>query len=296
MKCYVDRKTSDGSCTPKDMGFDFGGGAYDDIGSIDEEITAGNLAVSEITTSMKVEKETVEKGVFEFTRANWKSECRRGEWPYERVRTKYAFAATVKYSVVQIKWSIEGNNLSGEKGTIQFSAFCQWDSPIPSGHTENRVVTLDFEIDNSQPNESTLRIYNDPADGTFKVNIGMTATVEKTIFKSLKDSFYFGGESVNFEPDHLAAERKCLTKYRSDAAAVAHPTIADIVTRKPGEELARLIRENETALLLVDIMAGAYARDPETFAWAADRLDQETGVKGTVRYMEFMSIAETRRE
>ena len=216
--------------------------------------------------------------------------CRTGDWPYERILREEEVTLTVKYQHVQVQWSIGGAPVT-DSGTASLGAYCHWPFPLLQGRSENRVVNVKYQLDNSQEGQSTLRLYNDPADGLFSIPVELTATAANLSPQSVKTSAHFEGEFCAFDQELLDEEQKCLKRVQSlipQFVIEGHPTLWDIVST-PWDNLGIPIREekHETVNQLLDIMKATYAHDANTFVWAADSLAQHTGISDVLSGLKF---------
>lgn len=259
-------------------------------------------AISPITqTRTTLQVTSAETGVYKYPeptseRPSLFGPCRVGDWHYTRTLWEEEVALTVEYKNVQLQWSVGGTPVLGDSGIASLGALCSWPVPLPTGSNENRVVSVTYQLDNSQPGQSTLRLYNNPADGRFCVKVALTATAENQSSRAQNTSFFFEGEFCDFDPEQLEAEQNCLKRIPTlpEFTAPAHPTRWEIVST-PWDDLGLTFREekHETVTLLLDIIKVAYGHDAKTFTWAADRLAQETGLSDIINRLKFEPVSRT---
>jgi len=275
--CFDSPRSSEGRCDPSATGLQASG------------LSPSKPFVSNLASDVRELKSTVvETGTFEFTLESG-GLCQQGLWPWKRTLHEQVITASVATRFVSIQWYIAGIPIVNNSGTISISAFCRWPFPLPKGRSQIRVVQVRYEII-TENNKSTLNVFNDPADGSYSLSIGMSALENGKEYASAYTSETFSGETCDFDPEQLRRMKECLRKLRDDTAKSKRP--------KPGEpvvifseEIWRFIREErkESVNSLLEIIANTFQDDPETFTRAINQLEQEIGLAGVSRLIKIGS-------
>ena len=273
-RCFDSPRSSDGICDSSRNGL---------LGS---PLSVGKPFVSNLDSSEHDLKTSVaETGTFEFTPENG-GLCQEGLWPWKRVLHEQVITATVAIKNVTVQWYIGGMPIASNSGTISISAFCHWPFPLPEGRNEIRVVQLKYEVTNDET-QSTIKIFNNPVDGSYSLSIGMIALVDIREYASYYTSWSFSGETCDFNPEQVNEKEKCLRRFSDVSKDKAKSR-----TPKPGEpvvifseEIWRFIREEkmEGISSLLQIIANSLQDDPDTFTRAISQLEKDIGLTGISR-------------
>ncbi|HYG69589.1 MAG TPA: hypothetical protein VD838_18080, partial [Anaeromyxobacteraceae bacterium] len=160
--------------------------------------------------------------------------------------------------------------------------------PLPKGRVENRVVNVRYEVV-TEEDRSTLRVFNDPADGSYVLGFTMSAMVDGKEHASSFTSWKFTGETCEFEPAQLAERDRCLRNLRDlgrEKAKSRRPRPGEPVFLV-SEEVLRFTPEanREAVRAILEIMATSFAHDPETIVRATNQIERETGLADVTRYV-----------
>ena len=239
--------------------------------------------------------DVAEAGSFEFTGENERL-CQKGLWPYERVLHEQVITASVATRFVTVQWYIGGMPTLSSAGFISLNANCHWPFPLPTGRSKNRVVQVRYEII-TEANKSTLRIFNDPMDGSYSFSLGMSASENGKEYSSYYTSANFRGETCKFETEQVQQLAKCLRRFSdisTEKAKFKKPKLGEPVVIF-SEEIWRFAdREKmESVNSLVEIIRNSLHDEPQLFAQAVDQLEQQLGLAGAAR---LISIGSTERE
>jgi hypothetical protein len=249
-------------------------------------LSHGEPFVSNLDSSVRdLKTNVVETGTFEFT-AESGGLCQQGLWPWKRVLHEQVITATVAVRYVTVQWYIGGIPIGNNAGTISISASCHWPFPLPKGRSQTQVVQVKYEVITDETT-STIRIFNNPVDGSYSISIGMSAFVDIREFASYYTSWSFSGETCDFDPEQLKEKEKCLRRFSDlskDKAKSRTPKLGEPVVIL-SDEIWRFIREErrEDVNSLLQIITNTVQDDPDTFTRAMNQLEQEIGLVGVSR-------------
>jgi hypothetical protein len=255
-------------------------------------LSASDPFASNIDYDVLPLKSTVsETGTFDFTGENERF-CQKGLWPWRRTLHEQVIIASVATRFVHIQWYIGGIPISGSSGNILLSSLCRWPFPLPTGRSENRAARVRYEVV-TVANKSTLKIFNDPVDGSYSLSIAMSAVENGKEYASSYTSANFRGETCDFDPKQVQELGRCIGQAR------------DMVREKPkfriptpgepvivfSEEIGRFISEENREVVnsLVEIITNTLHDDPQLFTQAVDQLEQQIGLAGISRFISFGS-------
>jgi hypothetical protein len=227
----------------------------------------------------------VETGTFEFT-AESGGICQQGLWPWKKTLHEEVITVSVAARFVDIQWYIEGIPIVNNSGMISISAFCRWPFPLPKGRSENRVLQVKYEII-TEANKSTLKVFNDPGDGSYSLYFGMSALEDGKEYTSSYTSLSFLGETCDFDPKQIKEKDECLREFSDlskDKAKSREPKLGEPVVAI-SEEIWRFVREDRSEAVdsLLEIITNSFHDDPETVTRATNQLEQEIGFAGISR-------------
>ena len=284
--CFDSPRSSNGICDSSNTGL----GAF--------PLSVGKPFVSNLDSDVRdLKTNVVETGTFEFT-AESGGLCRKGFWPWKRVLHEQVIIATVAKRYVTVQWYVGGIPIANNSGTISISAFCHWPFPLPKGRSETRVVQVKYEVV-SDETKSTIKIYNNPVDGSYSLSIGMSALVDIRQYASYYISQSFSGETCDFDPEQVRDWLACLTRFLKDKDIKEKPTFK---IPKPGEpvvifseDIWRFVSEErrEAVDVLLKVITSTFQDDPETFTRAINQLEHHIGLAGISR---FISIGSAEKE
>lgn len=285
-RCFVDRLEPNGKCG-ESYGNNYGAITY---------YPKSEIFVSDLKTSVKeLSDEVVENGKYDSAKAPT-SICRSRIMTWRRSLHEEEASVAVDVNLVQVQWAIAGSLLTSEYGDIEIGVLCRWSLPLFNGRTESRVVHLRYKIIRT-PNESILKIYNNPADGCFDALITMTSVLDGQIYQSKDVVVGFVGESIRFEREDLDEERACILKLIESRRAEKRERKSRLRTEsqqivKFRPEFSNLIREHqhEMATMLMEIVITSYYSDPAMFIWACQRLEEEIGIPAIARFISVSSV------
>ena len=221
----------------------------------------------------------------------------------ERTLHEEVLIASVATRFVNIQWYVGGIPILNNAGNISLSALCRWPFPLPRGRDENRIVHVKYEIA-TETNKSTLKVFNDPLDGSYSISIAMRALEDGREYASSYVSGDFHGETCDFGEEQLRELVGCLAeKYsglRREKPRWEKPT-PEPKWEKPtpgepvivfSEEIWRFVPEEkrEAVNYLLEILTGTFRDDPETFTQAIDQLEQQIGLAGVSRFISIGSM------
>jgi hypothetical protein len=214
--------------------------------------------------------------------------CKTGRWPYKRVFHEQVITASVAVNAVKVQWYVNATPIIDNSGMLLISAFCKSPFPLPNGRSSNKVTTVKYEIVTGQ-RESTLKLFNDPLDGSYSLSIGMVATG----YASQYTSAMFHGETCDFEQEQLEGYARCLRQKLIDKIANRIPiSVANvhgprIVIPWP-QEIWRFVPEGRLEAIdyLRELAIYSFRDDPETFIKAINQIEVETGLAGVMRFIK----------
>jgi len=234
--------------------------------------------VSDIDWDVIALKSTIaETGTFDFTGENERF-CQKGLWPWTRTLHEQVIVASVVTRFATIQWYLGGVALAGNSGTVSLSATSSWPFPLPKGHSQSQVVHLKYVVV-TEPNKSTLRVLNDPADGSYSFSMSMSALDNGKAFKSFYTSANFKGETCDFEPEKIQDLARCLRQF-SDLSKDK----AKFKVPQPGEPVIVVsdgiwqyvpVTQIETVNSLLGIITNTLQNDPHLYTQAVEQLEQE---------------------
>jgi hypothetical protein len=277
-----------------------GGGICDasNTGLLGSPLSVGKPFVSNLDSSVHdLKQNVVETGTFEFT-AESGGLCQQGLWSWKRVLHEQVITASVAIRHVTVQWYIGGIPIVNNSDTISISAFCRWPFPLPKGRSENRVVQVKYEVITNET-QSTIKIFNNPVDGSYSLSIGMSALVDIREYASYYTSWRFSGETCDFDPEQLREKEKCLRRLsdlNKDKAKSRHPKLGEPVVIL-SEEIWRFIREErrEDVNSLLEIITNTFQDDPDTFTRAINQLEQDIGLAGVSRLITIGSAVKEQK-
>lgn len=273
--CFDSPRSSRGVCDPSTTGLQMSG------------LSPSAPFVSNIASDVnELQTATVETGSFEFTPESG-GLCQEGTWKWTRVTHEQVITLSVATRFVTVRWHVGGALIGANAGKLSLSALCRWPFPLPQGRVQNRLVNVKYQV-TSERNRSTLRLFNDPADGCYSVPIQMTALVDDREHASSAISALFNGETCDFDPEQVRQQRECIRKLidrQQEKPKFRRPV--------PGEPVVAFAEElwssqmggsrKEATAMLLDILANSLHDDPETFTRAITQLERETGIAGVAR-------------
>ena len=242
-------------------------------------------------TYFALKSTAVETGTFDFTGENERL-CQKGSWPWTRTLHEQVIVASVATRFATIQWYLGGIAVAGNSGTISLSAMSSWPFPLPKGRSQNQVVHLKYVII-TEPNKSTLRVLNDPADGSYSFSISMSALDNGKAFKSSYTSANFKGETCDFEPEKVQDLARCIRQF-SDVSKDK----AKFRVPKPGEPVIVVsdgiwqyvpVAQTETVNSLLEIITNTLQDDPQLYTQAVEQLEQELGGVSASRFISIGS-------
>lgn len=274
--CFNSRRTSEGICDSSSTGL------------MASPLSVGKPFVSNLDISVRdLKTNVVETGTFEFT-AESGGLCQQGLWPWKRVLHEQVITATVAIRYVTVQWYVGGIPIVSNSGTISISAFCGWPFPLPKGRSETRVVQVKYEVITDET-KSTIKIFNNPVDGSYSLSVGMRALVDIREYGSYYTSRSFSGETCDYDPEQLREFVACLGSLLKDLDIKEKPKLKIPKRGEPvvifSEEIWRFIREDrrETVNALLGIITNTFQDDPETFTRAINQLERDIGLAGVSR-------------
>ena len=192
---FDDKLSSQGTCAVS------GAGGYP--GSVGSPLIGQPFAPQINNDVLELKSTVAEQGTFEFT-GEHATLCQKGSWSWLRtLHDEVSIASVVRATrFISIQWYIGGIPILNNSGNISLSTFCRWPFPLPKGRSENRIVHVRYEIVTGD-NKSTLRIFNDPLDGSYSLSIAMSALENGKEFASDYVSSDFHGETCDFEPEKV---------------------------------------------------------------------------------------------
>lgn len=238
---------------------------------------------------VELNSSTVERGVFEFTGENERL-CQKGSWPWNRTLHEQLLTASVITRFAAVQWYVGGIPIPANSGTITPGALCRWPFPLSNGRTQYRALNVKYAVA-TEANKSTLRLYNDPADGSYSLSIGMKAVDSGREFTSYFTSANFQGETCDFEPEKVAELAKCWRHFSDLSKEKAKSKIP-----KPGDpvvifsdEIWKFISEKnrDSVDSLLEIIRNSLQDSPQLFAQAIDQLEKELGLAGISGFISF---------
>ncbi len=275
--CFDSSRGSDeGRCDPSRTGLQASG------------LSASDPFASDIDYDVLSLRSTVsETGTFDFSGENERL-CQKGLWPWRRTLHEQVIIASVATRFVQIQWYIGGTQISGNSGNILLGSLCRWPFPLPNGRSENRSARVRYEVV-TEANKSTLKLYNDPADGSYSLSIAMSAVENGNEYASSYTSASFQGETCDFAAEQVQELAKCIGRFRdrrNEKAKFRRPTPGEPVIVF-SEEIWKFVREENRDIVnsLMEIISSTFRDDPESFKQAIDQLEQQIGLAGISRFI-----------
>ena len=253
-------------------------------------LSASDPFVSRISWEViELRSNVAETGTFDFIGENERN-CQKGSWPWSRTLHEELVIASVDTRFANVQWYIGGIPILNNSGTVSPYASCRWSFPLPDGRSENRVVNVKYEII-TETNKSTLRMFNDPLDGSYSWRIGMIALDKDSgnAFSSAYPSADFIGETCDFEQKKIDEMHACMVEqelFRKRTRIFRKP--------RPGEpvvvfsdEIWRFVPEERRELVshLLETIKDTLQDNPELFTQAVDQLEQQIGFAGVSRFM-----------
>jgi hypothetical protein len=190
-RCFNSSRGGDeGRCDPSNTGLQASGLSASDpyVSDIDYDVVALSSAA-------------VETGTFDFSGEN-ETLCQKGLWPWTRTLHRQVITASVVTRFAKIGWFVGGVPVPGSSGTVSLSASSTWPFPLPKGRSQNRIVHIKYSII-TEPNKSTLRMFNDPGDGSYSFSLSINAFDNGKEVKSYYTSANFKGETCDFAPEKV---------------------------------------------------------------------------------------------
>lgn len=244
-------------------------------------------------------KSTVsETGTFDFTGENERL-CQKGLWPWKRTLHEQVIIASVATRFVHIQWYIGGIPISSNSGNILIPSLCHWPFPLPNGRSQNRAARVRYEVV-TEVNKSTLKIFNDPLDGSYSLSIAMSALENGKEYASSYTSADFHGETCDFDTEQVQELAKCIGRFRdvsNQKAKFRTPTPGEPVIAF-SEEIWKFVSAENSELVssLVEIITNTFHDDPQSFTQAVDQLEQQIGLAGISRFISIGSSKSGRAE
>lgn len=272
--CFDSPRGSDGRCDSSNTGLQASG------------LSPSAPFVSNVDTSQsEIRAAEVESGAFQFTPEIGALCHQEGLWPWRRTLHYQVMTASVATRFVSVQWYVGGTPVAGASGQVTLSALCRWPFPLPKGRSEHRAVHLTYEIV-TEANKSTLRVFNDPADGSYSFGVSMAASGDGREYTA-DNLAYFTGETCDFNAAQLKERADCL--HRLNEFIKAKTKSRRPIPGEPNvvfaEELWRLIPQerHDLAAAMLEILANTFHDDPETYAKVLDQLEEELGFAGLAR-------------
>lgn len=285
-RCFDSPRSSEGRCDPSRTGLQASG------------LSPSAPFVSNVADDIEeLSSRVVETGSYEFTPDDHIL-CQEGVWPWKRTLHEQVITASVTTRFVAIQWYIGGIPVVSNAGTLSTSASCSWPFPLPKGRSENRVVQVTYEVI-TEANKSTLKVFNNPVDGSYSFSIGMSALEDGKEYISASVFESFSGETCDFDPEQLEERKKCIARYQAINQGYAKsktPNLGEPVVIF-SEEIWRSVREERrgTVNALLEILANTYQHDPETFTRAMNQLEQEIGLVGISRLITVGAVEKAQK-
>jgi hypothetical protein len=277
--CREDKLADEGRCDASNIGIQTGGLSK-------SAPFVRNLAIETVGLASSV----AGRGTFVFTPEN-SGLCRQGAWDWRRTLHEQRTTMSVDTRFATVEWRVGGMPLATPGGTVSFSTFCTHPFPLPAGLGQNRVVHVRYEV-SADAHESTVKLFNDPADGNYAFPIelrGLDADTGKQFTQEFT-SWNFKGETCDFDPARMQDMLHCLTErlnlIREKAQGQPGPIDPGI---RFADDIWRFVpdAERELARYLLEIMQLSFQTDQETFTMAADQFEAIAGLPGGVdRFMQ----------
>jgi hypothetical protein len=228
-----------------------------------------------------------ERGTFDFTGENERL-CQKGLWPWTRTLHEQAIIASVVTRFATIQWYLGGIAVTGNSGTISMSATSTWPFPLPKGRSQTHAVKVKYIV-TTEANKNTLKVLNDPVDGSYSFSISMSALDNGRVFKSSNTFANFRGETCDFEPEKVSELAKCIHQFSSVSNDKAKSRVP-----KPGEPIIVVsdgiweyvaVERIETVKILLEIITNTLNDDPQLYSQAIEQLEQELGGVSAFRFL-----------
>lgn len=237
------------------------------------------------TTSLS--STVVESGTFYFE-GEYETKCRNGAWPWTLSAHEEMIFAFVDFHNMEIQWQLAGIPLNDTIGVLKVAVLCSWPMPLPNGKSQNRVVNVRYVVEQDGL-RSTLKLFNDPQDGTYMLSIGMIATSSSGKAITSFTSSAFHGQICDFDPQQTDDLIKCLTS----KIVIPHQPVEfsrrvhDDYGVFLGDQFWRSVPGRKRPIIesIFSVMKASFITSPALFAEAMTLLEQQTGIVAVSRVM-----------
>jgi hypothetical protein len=155
----------------------------------------------------------VSLGIHDFTKDG--IHCVTGAWPVDRKLT--ALTARIKFNPPSLpqtfrpRWWVEDQELTPPSGTVTVNESVELSIPLPKGLQKHDQVTLRYMFED----DNTLRLFNDPKQGNYSVEVRCGATFGSTVDLATFDKKVpvdFAADELVFPPSYYDERNACLIK------------------------------------------------------------------------------------
>jgi hypothetical protein len=151
--------------------------------------------------------------------------CMVGTWPYSKLQKKQESIFEATYALAEdpitATWTVDGNALADAAGTVTLTdkLVLVANRKLNSGWTTRPAVNLRYEIE-TLPKGSRLRLFNNPKDQTFDVDVHITlATTVGSVSREYRTRFE--GVVYKYPDEFIDAYESCIAR----VAAVGHEDV-----------------------------------------------------------------------